>query len=364
MKNISTVFIIFLFFTSVTHAESPAEVNPKRHSGGFSTQSNNRIFLPSNNPLPLPQKQLSWADKQIAAEAERIIDNNKTTAILLIEKGQIVFEKYKAPGTLNTPMFSQSMSKSLAAYTIGNMLCSGSITSLDDSASKYVPALAGTASGDAPLRHVLSMSSGVTDAIMAGGHEDNQWEKINRKELSIIDVIKKHGRKTITPGQELRYTATDTFTLSLVADSVGGFFKNFERYVWIPAATEQKGFWLYDRDGKPMSASGFSATARDWGRLAIYSIEQLKSTGCIGDFMRDATTSRIPNRTRRIGGAFSNYGYQTWIGNFGGVASYWWVGYGGQRVGIDPVREKIIVLTSYKEDYMEEVYKLFRQWTK
>jgi len=364
MKTIRHCSIVFFFCATVAYAAGAPEVNPKRHSGGFSAQSNNRLFLPSNNPVPLPGKKLSFADERIAVEADRIINDNKTTALLLIEKGQIVFEKYKAPGTPNAPMFSQSMSKSLTAYTVGNMLCAGSIKSLDDPANRYVPELRGTASGDAPLRHVLSMSSGVVDAKMAGGHEDNQWEKINNKELSIIDVVKRYGKKTINSGQELRYTATDTFTLSLVADSVGGFFHNFENYLWIPAATEGRGFWLYDRDGKPMSASGFSATARDWGRLAMYSIQQLKSAGCIGDFMQAATAGQVPNRTRRVGGAFSTYGYQTWIGNFGGVGSYWWVGYGGQRVGIDPASEKIIVLTSYKEDYMEEIYKLFRQWTK
>lgn len=364
MKLARWSLLVALLFGATVSASEVAEVNPRRHSGGFAKLENNRIFEASKTPLALPHKDLSWSDRRIAARAEQIIDANKTTAILLVEKGQIVFEKYKEPATDKSAMYSQSMSKSLAAYTLGNMLCNGSIKSLDDPASKYLPELAGVASGDAPLRHVLSMSSGVADAKMAGEHEDNQTQRILKKEYSTLDVVKRFGAKTIESGKELRYTATDTFTLSLVGDAAGGFFDAFEKYFWKPAATESQGFWLYDKDGKPMSASGVSATIRDWARLAVFSIKQLKSDGCIGSYMKAATSAQVPNKSKRVGAAFKSYGYQTWIADFGGVASYWWVGYGGQRVGIDPVGEKIIVLTSYREDYMDDVYKLFRDWTR
>jgi len=34
-------------------------------------------------------------------------------------------------------------------------------------------------------------------------------------------------------------------------------------------------------------------------------------------------------------------------------------GYGGQRVGVDPAKERIIIVSSWREDYMPEVYDLF-----
>jgi hypothetical protein len=40
-------------------------------------------------------------------------------------------------------------------------LAEGSITSLDDAAQKYVVGLAGTPYGETPIRHLLTMSSGV-----------------------------------------------------------------------------------------------------------------------------------------------------------------------------------------------------------
>jgi CubicO group peptidase (beta-lactamase class C family) len=94
----------------------------------------------------------------------------------------------------------------------------------------------------------------------------------------------------------------------------------------------------------------------------MFSIKQSKATGCIGNFMQNATRAQVPNVSRRVGQAFPSYGYQTWIGNFRGRSSYWWVGYGGQRVGIDPESERIIVITSWREDYMADVYKLWGSW--
>jgi CubicO group peptidase (beta-lactamase class C family) len=361
MKRVLLVALLATCF-GASYAAIP-EVNPDRHSGGIASDKNNRVFAPARNVVALPQKEnLSWTEKRIVSEAERLIDNNKTTAIILIEKGKIIFEKYKAPAHQNSPLFSQSMSKSLSAYTIGNMFCDGKIQSLNDPAKKYVPELAGTAPGDTSLKHVLSMSSGTVDAKYAGEHEDNQWNKVRTGTLSTKEVIVKHGAKDIAPGKELRYSALDTYTLSLVANANGGFFESFEKYIWQAAGTEAPGYWLYDKNGDPMSASGFSATGRDWARLAMFSIKQAKANGCIGDFMRDATRAQVPNNSRRIGAAFPSYGYQTWIGNFRGKASYWWVGYGGQRVGVDLENERIIVLTSYREDYMADVYKLWGSW--
>jgi CubicO group peptidase (beta-lactamase class C family) len=340
-----------------------AEVNPVRHTGGIASDRNNRVFNPARNVVALPPKEnLSWAEKRIVSKAERLIDNNKTTAIILIEKGKIVFEKYKSPANQNSPLFSQSMSKSITAYTIGNMLCDGKIESLNDPAKKYVPDLAGTAPGDASLKNILSMSSGTVDAIMAGSHEDNEWQNIRTGKLSTKEAIVKHGAKDIEAGKEFRYSALDTFTLGHVANATGGFFESFEKYIWQAAGTEASGYWLYDKNGDAMSASGLSATGRDWARLAMFSIKQAKINGCIGDFMKDATTAKIPNNLRRVGFAFPSYGYQTWIGNFRGKSSYWWVGYGGQRVGIDLESERIIVITSYREDYMADVYKLWTNW--
>ena len=366
------VFLYLQLIVFAVAAEEVATVNPQRHSGGFAKLPNNKIFQPSQNPTPLEPKTLSQSDKDIANLANQIIDLNATTALLLVDNGKIIFEKYKAPAGPDSPLFSQSMSKSLTAYTIGNLLCEGKIKSLDDKAESYAPELKGTVFGESSIKDLLTMSSGAKDGITSGQTYIGEWQDIAYKGITTAGIMKKYGQrdtsifgKPLAGGTEFRYKAVDTYALEHVGDSAGGFLGTFEKTIWKDSRTQDKGYWMIDGDGHAQAASGTSFTAKDWARLAMYSIDQLKrGSPCIQSFMKDATSMKLPNSSKRVGKAFDGYGYQTWIANFGGKKSYWWVGYGGQRVGIDPESEKILVLTSYKEDYMGSVYKLFSTWQK
>jgi CubicO group peptidase (beta-lactamase class C family) len=364
------VFIFMQLALGVAIAEEVASVNPERHSGGFSKLINNRVFPPSADPIPLPNKALTERDKDIANLANQIIDSNATTSILLIEKGEIVFEKYKSPANKNSPLFSQSMSKSLTAYTVGNLLCEGKIKSLDDRAEFYAPELRGTVFGESKIKDLLTMSSGAKDAITSGQTYLGEWQDIVDKGVTTEEILKKYGQRDVTAfgsplagGVEFRYKAVDTYALEHVAYHAGGFFYTFENTIWKGSRPQSSGYWLYDSSKHAQSASGSSFIARDWARLAMYSLNELKrGSKCMQNFMKEATSEQLPNSSKRLGKAFKGYGYQTWIANFGGKSSYWWIGYGGQRVGVDPQSEKIIVLTSYREDYMGSVYKLFSTW--
>ena len=348
---------------SFVYCQEIPTVNPHRHSGGLANDSNNQQFPPSKDPIRLEKKELSPADRRIAEQAERLIDRNKTTSILLIEKGRIVFEKYKEPATEHSPLFSQSMSKSLAAYTVGEMHCNGKIGNLDRPAQTYADTLLGTVQGEATVIHALTMSSGMADASFAGSMYPSQWNDIRTGKTTVAEQRKQNSNREIASSKEFRYNGMDTLTLSEIGDRNGGFFNNFEKTVWAKARTESTGYWLHDSNKQAMAQAGFSATARDWARLAMYTIQQQKSgEACISNFMKAATSPQIENRSKRIGKAFQHYGYQTWVGNFRGKASYWWVGYGGQRVGVDPVTERILVVTSWREDYMAEIYDLFKEW--
>lgn len=357
----------------VLAAAAVAEVNPVRHSGGFAKQKNNHVFSASTTPVPLmPRETLTDAEQKIVQQAERLVEANATTALLLVDHGQIVFERYKSPADSQSPLFSQSMSKSLTALVIGNLLCQGRIASLDDRADQYAEALAGSVQGEATIRQLLTMSSGAKDAISSGQQYEGEQLDLARQRTSSIDVIRKYGLRDTTlsgqplpSGKEFRYNAIDTYALAIVADALGGFFKTFDEAVWQPAGTGLPGYWIFDKAGFAQSASGFSASGRDWARLAMYTVRQLKQgSACMQQFMKEAGSAQLKNTLKRVGARFPAYGYQMWVGDFGGKPSYWWVGYGGQRVGIQPETEKIIVLTSYREDYMDAVYKLFTEFQK
>lgn len=341
--------------------ESVATVDPRRESGGNAREFKNRVFPPSATPRELPAETSPTKFQQTVSDraAKVLHDNEGALSILLVERGRVLFEGYRSPASRKTAQHSQSMSKSLTAYTIGNLLCDGKIGGLDDPAQKYAPALVGTVYGEATLRNLLTMSSGAAISSSSGNSYEGQFVDVRAGKVSALSVMRRFGARDLAAGREFRYLANDTMALAFVAEGAGGFLQSFESYIWNNIGAEGPGYWLLDKDGMAIANSGVSATTRDWARLGLFSIFQLKSgSDCMRRFMADATSQQIPNALKRAGRSFPGYGFQTWVRN----RTYWWVGYGGQRVGIEPVTEKIIVLTSWREDYMDRVYRLFDDW--
>ena len=355
-------FVLALFeVASAVASENVATVNPLMESGGIAARFSNLRFAPSARPSPLVR--LESPSKPQASVAERanllLTKNEGALTLLLLERGKILFEGYKPPATDQTAQHSQSMSKSLTAYMVGILLCDGQIRSLGDRAEAYVPQLKGTVYGAATIKQLLTMSSGAAPATSSGNSYEGQQDEIRAGKVSSLDTMRRFGARDIAAGKEFRYLANDTQGSAFVIESLGGFANIFQKRVWDEIGAEAPGFWLIDKENMPLGNAGTSVVARDWGRLALWSLKQLKSSDtCIRDFMKDATSAQIANASKIVGASFPSYGYQTWVRK----NAYWWVGFGGQRVGIDPKSERVLVLTSWREDYMGEVYKLFDDW--
>lgn len=342
-------------------SDSVATINPVMESGGNAARFSNLRFAPSSevrqlSPLEAPNK----LQASVAEKANLLLTKNEgALTLLLLDREKILFDGYKAPASASTPQHSMSMSKSLTAYMIGVLLCDGQIRSLDDRADTYVPQLKGTVYGEATVKHLLTMSSGAPAATSSGNSYESQFDEIRAGKVSSLDAMRRFGVRDIPAGQEFRYLANDTQALGFIIESLSGFANTFQKNVWSQIGAEAPGFWLLDKDNIAIANAGTSAVARDWGRLALWSLKQLKSSNsCMGEFMKAATSAQIPNKTKKVGASFPSYGYQTWVRK----NAYWWVGFGGQRVGIDPRSERVLVLTSWREDYMAEVYKLFDDW--
>ena len=343
------------------------ELSPIMQAGGYSV-GNVREFKPTSNPRPIDTAIPTQRQQAIIESARKIAKDNPTLALILAEKGKILFETYNAPADQATPLLSWSMSKSLAAYTIGNMHCSGIIGSLDDQAANYTRLLSGTVYGEATVRDLLKMSSGAGRVIANGEKKVDAWPAIRQRSYTIRQYISDFHKREIGPfgpiksGSTFVYSNLDTSSLGFVAESNGGFANNFERFIWARIGAESAAYWTLDRERFALTYSGFHAVARDWVRLAMFSLSQLNSNdSCIKKFMQMATTRQISNHGDCCR-TFKSYGYQTWVADFGPRQSFWWVGYGGQRIGIDPKTEQILVVFSWAEDYMDQVYDLFARW--
>ena len=81
--------------------------------------------------------------------------------LLVLKDGAVALERYRYGNTPRTRWMSMSVAKSVTSTLIGAALSEGKIRSLDDSVTRYVPALAGSAYEGVTVREVLVMASGV-----------------------------------------------------------------------------------------------------------------------------------------------------------------------------------------------------------
>jgi CubicO group peptidase (beta-lactamase class C family) len=350
-----------------------AEVTPRRAAGDMSFEFKNHRYPASSTPLILPSRNPVGKEVDIVQQARQMASENPLLSIIMVERGEIIFEAYNSPASATRPNFSWSMSKSLTAYTLGLMNCETNLIDYNSPAQNYSDDLKGTVYGEATVRNLLTMSSGIRKALSSGDHlwkkdgctsgtDCDGWELGRSQRLSGVEYLNKVKERDTDSGKEFRYSGTDTLALSNIVDKNGGFIKQFEQHIWSKIGAESAGYWLLDKDNKAISQAGFSATTRDWAKLAMYMVHlSKKGTACQQQFIKDATSPQITNYGN-TGRLYREYGYQTWINTSGPRPSYWWVGYGGQRVAVDPEKERILVVTSYKESYMVKVRDLFVDW--
>ncbi len=323
-----------------------------------------RTFDPTEHFRPLPQKSLDPADAQIIQLVDEAFDTpNTNLGILLLDKERIVYERFKNGLDGSTKFFSYSMSKSLTAYTVGMALCSGQIKSIHDAAGKYSSEIASTVFGQSSIRNLLMMTSGARRPDQDGGSRTGEWGDITMGRKSIDDILQSYGRQQFDPGTFV-YNNSNTNALMLALNGGGNFGNLFEKTIWLRSQPKNSATWLVDKKGAPYAAAGFGASLTDWGRLAIQSIRMRNGAEgpCVADFMKEATKEQTRDLAKP---RYYGYGYQTWVHPRAESQIYLWLGAYGQRIIIDPIHEKVLILFRHSEHgkTTELISKLFWQWS-
>ena len=359
-------FITSLLLFAPCFAEEPA-IRQDSITGALSAFPFDRhTFSPVAQPLALTKKtELTNDQTTIVNLASKAFDEDQfALGIILVERGQILFEQFKKNTDHNTKFFSYSMAKSLTAMTVGQALCTGLLRSLDDRAGLYAKTIDQTVFGQATLRQLLTMSSGARAPDEDGGSLFGEWSDITKGRISIDDLLKKYGSEKATPNIFV-YNNSNTNALMLAVNGTGNFAELFDRLVWKPSGPEQSSTWLTDRQDQLYVAAGFGAVIRDWTRLAMRSIALLNAADgpCMADFMQQATTRQTSDTLKQ---RFWDYGYQTWVTTKHGTPTYSWQGAYGQHTLISPKNERILIIFRYKGQ--EQTYRaiggVFAQWAR
>ena len=265
------------------------------------------------SPTPLTDIEFTTGNRK--HDLAEFLSLNRVAGLLVIKDGRIVLEDYELGNTEKSRWVSWSMVKSICSTLVGAALQDGSIASLDDPLTKYMPELAGGAYGKATVRNVLQMSSGVK------WDETYTDPKSDRRHMLDLQIAQKPGEivkflatlpKAGEPGTVWNYSTGETHMIgALVRAAVKRPLADYlSEKIWSRFGMQDDAtWWLESPDGLEVGGSGFSATLRDYGRFGQFVLNggKIGTEAIVPEgWFQEAGTSKS------IGGKLVDYGYMWW----------------------------------------------------
>jgi CubicO group peptidase (beta-lactamase class C family) len=299
---------------------------------------------------------LSYSHTFGSSTLDEYLSRNRTTGLLVLKGDTILVERYQYERKPEQRMTSYSMAKTIVSMLFGIALHEGKIKSLDDLAEAYVLELKGHPYGATPLRHLLSMSSGVRFTENYGGKDDvaelGRLTYGRQSEGGAASVMPFRTRDRAA-GAKFSYSSAETQVLGLVVRAATG--RTLAEYasekIWQPMGAEADANWLIDKGGYEMAYASFNATLRDYARLGMLLANDGARDGkqiIPAEWVRAATTAPAPQFQPGQAQSYWGYGYQTWI--FPGDGRRFQLrGLRGQIICVDPQTKVVVVHTAARE---------------
>lgn len=294
-------------------------------------------------PLPVARESLrvDYAFEDRPYTTDDFMKVNRVSGLLVIKDGKIRLERYALGRGPKDRWTSFSIAKSVTSTLLGAAVRDGSIRSIDDKVTAYVPALKGGAYDGVSLRQMLTMTSGVH----WNEKYDDPASDFNRHAADMgpgFYKLMSAQPRDAAPGETFHYSTAESNLLGAAVMGATGksLADYFSEKIWAPFGMESDAVWITSHDGLETGGICFSATLRDYGRLGLFMLGGGKAGGkdvLPAGWITEATRKQVAT------GSGGGYGYQWWIGEDGG---YLGVGIMGQALYIDPDRNLVIVIQS------------------
>jgi CubicO group peptidase (beta-lactamase class C family) len=280
-------------------------------------------------------------------------------AALILHKGKIVYERYNGVMTPDQPHIAFSVTKSYFGTLAEMLIAEGKI---DETAlvTRYVPELAQSGFGDATVRQVLDMTTGLaysedyTDpnsdiakfSIAVGGAPAPASYAGPRAAYDYLPTVPKRGAH----GAEFTYKSVNTEVIGWIIARVTGkrAHEVLSERIWSKLGAEHDAHIMVDSAGAPFTAGGLNLTLRDMARFG----ETMRLGGRFNgkQIIPAAVVAKMTAGASKSD--FAKAGYKALAG--WSYKSQWWVshnshgaynarGIHGQTIYVDPKAEMVIV---------------------
>lgn len=286
------------------------------------------------------------------------LEKNYTDGMLILHKGKIIYEKYFGelkPDGLHAAM---SVSKTFTG-TLGGLLVEEGVLNENKLGADYIPELIGSAFGDATIRQILDMTTGLKYsedysnpnaeiwAFSAAGNPFPKPQSYNgpTNYYDYLKTVQKEGEH----GEVFGYKTVNTDVMGWIISKVTGksIPELLSDRLWKPLGTHFDGYYQIDGAGIAFAGGGFSANMRDMAmfgemirKKGYFNKQQILPSALIEDIMKGGNKEAFKK---------SAYGSLDWS-----YRDMWWIthnehgafaarGVHGQTIYIDPKAEMVIV---------------------
>jgi CubicO group peptidase (beta-lactamase class C family) len=286
------------------------------------------------------------------------LDANYTDSILILHRGRIVYERYFGVATPDRPHIAFSVTKSFLATLAATLVDDGKLDAAA-TVAKYLPELEKSGIGDATIRQLLDMTTGLSytedyadpkspvwDLTRAGGFRVRppgySGPESFFEYFSTLTKARPHG-------EVFAYKTVNTDVLGAVLRRMTGESLSalLGERIFARLGAEHDAYFTVDPTGVEFAGGGLNLTLRDLARFGEmmrlggrYNGQQIVPRRVVEDIQRGASREQ-----------FAPAGYATLPG--WSYRNMWWIshnehgaytarGIHGQGIYIDPAAEMVI----------------------
>jgi len=283
---------------------------------------------------------------------------NYTDGIVVLHKGRIVYERYFGVLKPEGQHIAMSVTKSFFG-TIGAMLVAEGQLDENAKVAQYVPELKDSAFGDATVRQLLDMTTGLKYSENYADPNAEIWAHVRAGNVlprppgyqgpgsfyEFLQTVKKEGEH----GEAFAYKSVNTDALGWVIRRATGksIGQNLAERIWSRIGAEQDAYFTIDTVGNEFAAGGLNTALRDIARVG----EMMRNDGRFNG--QQVVPKSVVDDIRRGGdkARFAKAGYALLPG--WSYRNMWWVshnehgaysarGIHGQTIYVDPTAEMVI----------------------
>ena len=244
----------------VPREDAPVYVLPRRERDDLDAIT----FQPLGSP-----DRMTWAESLAA---------NFTDGIIVLHRGQVVYERYFGVLTPHTQHIAFSVTKSFVA-TIAAVLIHDGVLDEHATVMTYLPELAAGGYADATVRQLLDMTTGIAYVEDYTDDDSSIWSLSRAGGFrprppgyagpdTFYEYVETLERAT-AHGERFAYKTVNTDTLGWVLRRVTGrtISELLRDYLWLRLGVEQDAYFTVDSTGVEFAGASLNLTLRDLARF-------------------------------------------------------------------------------------------------